>query len=339
MTLTQKGSHYIKVPQGCYKFEGDDYVTINAISSQTPDSGSAVSFSCWVKIHNYSAADGGTWTNIVGKHEAHKTWGLSISTPSPQHKFTFHVSGSTEGLNRISYIFDLNKWYHLAGVYNGGDKINADKAMSFYVNSQLIGSQTSPSGISGYHNIPLYIGAGTGSPLSGCIHDVRIWSGCALNANEVERVYNGMDVQTDKLIAHYKFKDRKGTTLEDSQENYNGTITGGEWYERDIRCFNSRWDEGNWDLTIETFIDACDRNYLFDQVTPGAVRELYNILGTPKFIDTTFTSSNSLVFEPISGWGISSLRQRRTIGVKSISDTFLNWETYGIKIEGIRLDI
>ena len=111
-----------------------------------------------------------------------------------------------------------------------------------------------------------------------------------------------------------------------------------------IDCWGTRWDEGNWDVTLETYMPSGDRNNLFANVIPTAVNELYNILGTPKFIDITFDSSNSLIIEPNyssqSGrmYGMSGITQRRTIGVKGISDTFLTPELFKVKIEGIRID-
>ena len=106
-----------------------------------------------------------------------------------------------------------------------------------------------------------------------------------------------------------------------------------------IDCWCSRWDEGNWNVTIETFMRSGARNELFTYVVPGAVRELYNILGTPKFIDGTYESGNTLICSPIHGYGLSSLREERMIAVKSISDTFLNRDKFSIKIEGNRIDI
>jgi len=105
-----------------------------------------------------------------------------------------------------------------------------------------------------------------------------------------------------------------------------------------IDCWCSRWDEGNWDITIETFMGAGARDFLFQNVVPGAVRELYNILGTPKFIDTTYTSSNTIIIDPMHGYGISSLRERRTVAVKHIKDSFINKDYFSIKLEGTRLD-
>ena len=105
-----------------------------------------------------------------------------------------------------------------------------------------------------------------------------------------------------------------------------------------IDCWCTRWDEDNWGVTFETFLGSGARNFLFDNVTPQAVIELYNILGTPTNIDLTFESGNTLIVEPISNYGLSSLRQKRTIGVKNISDTFINKNYFGIKVEGLRLD-
>lgn len=101
----------------------------------------------------------------------------------------------------------------------------------------------------------------------------------------------------------------------------------------------TRWDEGNWDLTIEIFLDSGNRNTLFTHLVPGAVGELYNILGTPYYKDITYTSSNTLIIHPLTGYGLSSLREGRMIAVKNISDTFINPEYFGIKIEGFRTDI
>jgi len=104
-----------------------------------------------------------------------------------------------------------------------------------------------------------------------------------------------------------------------------------------IDCWCTRWDEGNWDLTFETFLGSGARDFLFSNVTPGATSEMYNILGTPHYIDSTYSSGNSIICSPIGGTGLSGLRQQRTIAVKSISDKFINKDMFGIKVEGVLL--
>ena len=99
-----------------------------------------------------------------------------------------------------------------------------------------------------------------------------------------------------------------------------------------------RWDEGDWNVVIETFLDSSNRDTLFGNVVPGAVTEMYNILGTPKYWDTTYSSGNTLILEPQHSYGVSSLREKRIVAVKSITDTFINRNYFHVKIECLRLD-
>jgi hypothetical protein len=96
----------------------------------------------------------------------------------------------------------------------------------------------------------------------------------------------------------------------------------------------SRWDEDNWGVVIETFCNASNRNIIFNHLVPGAVTEMYNILDTPTFFDLTYNSGNTLIFHPLDGTGISGLRDEATVIVDNISDTFINKDYFGIKIEG-----
>lgn len=101
----------------------------------------------------------------------------------------------------------------------------------------------------------------------------------------------------------------------------------------------TRWDEGNWDLVIETSLPSGDRDTLFSNLVPNAVSELYNVLGTPFYKDITWSSGNTLRISPIGGAGISSLREERIIAVKSIQDNFLTKNRFSVKIEGVRIDV
>ena len=105
-----------------------------------------------------------------------------------------------------------------------------------------------------------------------------------------------------------------------------------------VDCAVTRWQENNDSLVIETFLSSSNRGKLFHNVVPGAVRELYSILGVKKFIDTTYASSNTYRVTPNYQYGLSGLRQERIIAVKNISDTFINKDVFNVKIEGIMLD-
>lgn len=105
-----------------------------------------------------------------------------------------------------------------------------------------------------------------------------------------------------------------------------------------IDCWCTRWDEDNWGVTIETFMGAGARNFLFNNIVPGAVTELYNVLGTPYFYDTTYESGNTIILEPNNGYNLSGIRERRRVAVKSSSDTFINKDYFSVKLETKRLD-
>jgi len=51
-------------------------------------------------------------------------------------------------------------------------------------------------------------------------------------------------------------------------------------------------------------------------------------------------ASGSVSESALDGYGLSSnVAQRRVVAVKEISDTFLNWETFSVKCECVRIDI
>lgn len=115
--------------------------------------------------------------------------------------------------------------------------------------------------------------------------------------------------------------------------------SGNSYPQNYISCDCSRWQEDNWSIILETVLPSGDRNTIFSNVTPNAYRELYSILGQPHFIDSTYTSSNTLIFEPQSGYGLSSLREKRIVAVRNVSDSFLVPDRFSVKLECIRIDV
>jgi len=102
-----------------------------------------------------------------------------------------------------------------------------------------------------------------------------------------------------------------------------------------IDCWCKRWDESNFDITLETFLNSSNRDTLFSNVIPGSIREYNTSLGWVINLDGTFSnSSNTLIVEPQSGYGISGLRSKKTILVKNISDSFINPNYFNVKIDG-----
>ena len=107
----------------------------------------------------------------------------------------------------------------------------------------------------------------------------------------------------------------------------------------DCRC--SRWDVSNYDVTVETWLKYNDLRLLLENVRPGAVGELYNILGRPRYYDRSWRGANTLRLLPTpssSTMSRSTLRKMRketliypkNITTSPVKDT----EWVSIKIEG-----
>lgn len=322
MSMTDQGSQYIYVASGCLYFDGtSDYVTVS--NSDYLSVGGSLAFGLWFKLDSNISQDG---------YLLRKGSDWSFLYDLSDGEIDSHIGLNGDNAN-ISVSCDKNKWQHIMTTWDGTTSV-------VYMDGDRINSTTGTAPID-QSGDDLYIGSRTTTEneIMGWLHDIRIYSGNALSDTDVKKIYNGINI-TDGLVGHWKFNDNNKTTATDTTSyDHDGTINGATSADRGIRCWNSRWDEGNWDMTVETFMDPCDRNYLMDNVTPGAVSELYNILGTPKYIDTTWRNRNTLIFEPISDYGLSSLRQRRKIGVRNITDSFITPEVYFLKIEGRRLDI
>ena len=65
-----------------------------------------------------------------------------------------------------------------------------------------------------------------------------------------------------------------------------------------IDCWCSRWDVQNYNIIIETWLRKSDANTLQDNIVPGAVGELYTILGRPTYYDKTWSAGNTITFKP-----------------------------------------
>jgi len=324
------GSKNLIVPRSCLELDGtaSDYLEAT-LTSGTKNYGN-YSITMWVKPDQW-----GTDHHTLYNECFDTYWINSISDDYWRNRYFTHNETRVNELEMP--ILKTGYWYHLAFIHDSSNSLK-----SIYVDGNLhnytnIGVSSSTS-----KRNHTYIGKDEDPPydnFDGTIHDVRIYLDTILTSNEIERLSEGLDILNKSPTYQWKLDERKGDEAEDCRDSNDCTINGCEWVDRSLTCWNTRWDEGNWDVTVETFMNARDRNFLFGNVTPGAVRELYNILGTPKFIDTTYKSGNTLIYEPISGYGVSSLRQRRTIGIKNIQDTFLTRNLFSIKIEGNRLDI
>ena len=105
-----------------------------------------------------------------------------------------------------------------------------------------------------------------------------------------------------------------------------------------IDCDCSRWDVNDYGITIEVWLKKSDLQILRRNITPGAVDELYTILGRPTYYDKTWTGNNTLKLLPNihNDSNLKDMREETIIYVKNISDSPIAGASgyINVKIEG-----
>ena len=115
---------------------------------------------------------------------------------------------------------------------------------------------------------------------------------------------------------------------------YYDSLTGNDY----LLCRCSRWDVSNYTVVIETWLKKSDLQTLRNNIVPGAVGELYTILGKPMYYDQTWEGNNTLRFVPNSNSQSKLHRSRRETLMypKTITTNPVGGDTdwINVKIEG-----
>jgi len=194
------------------KFLGTDSNYVDCGSDSSHDITTAITVSMWVKTSSeasqyFLAKDDGVNRNYI----------LQYSSSSKTARFVFWRNTNIKIADSNINIAD-GKWHHIVGTFDG----TTSKA---YVDG-ISGTDLVTPGEIISNDINLYIGSmvGGGNYSNGSIGETRIYSR-ALSAAEVNTLYHGGIVSDTDLVAHYKMKDKSGTTLTDETGNNNGTLT------------------------------------------------------------------------------------------------------------------
>jgi len=93
----------------------------------------------------------------------------------------------------------------------------------------------------------------------------------------------------------------------------------------DVKC--SRWDVQDYSVIIETWMKKSDVDTLMDNIIPGAVGELFKILGRRHMYDTTWSAENTIKFLPTpssNDMGASTLRNMRKETIAFVKNVVLH---------------
>jgi len=155
---------------------------------------------------------------------------------------------------------------------------------------------------------------------------------------------------------NYKFSDTEGINFGSQDISlfgdlliYYGSRTGQSF----IDCWCTRWDQSNWNITVETFLDKSDLNTLLDNTLPGAVGELWEVLGSIVHYDQSWEGLNTIKFTPhpyttftpntgnFSGTNksdLSDMRNETIVYVKNITTSPVEGDSgiINVKIEAVK---
>jgi hypothetical protein len=119
-----------------------------------------------------------------------------------------------------------------------------------------------------------------------------------------------------------------------------------------INCWCTRWDTNDYSITYSTFVNKEDLKTILNNTVPGAVGELYKVLGEPTYYDQTWQGNNTIRIVPNkydeydettgnysgdNGTQLHTMRSEKIIYVKNITTRPLKSKTglYEVKIEGM----
>ncbi|WP_028315468.1 right-handed parallel beta-helix repeat-containing protein [Desulfatibacillum aliphaticivorans] len=179
-------------------FDGASYVSVPNSSSFNNAISSAVTLAGWIKLDGDELA----YQPIVAQMASgNQAFWLGTYYGSP--KFRISTSGSSwDGeIYADSIYLTPQKWYHLAGTYDG-------ETMYLYLNGSLVGS-CSLSGTVYASSASVTLGAADGMFLEGALDDVRVY-GKALNFIDIAETAG-----LDALIRGFVFQNNPQTQSED----------------------------------------------------------------------------------------------------------------------------
>ena len=117
-----------------------------------------------------------------------------------------------------------------------------------------------------------------------------------------------------------------------------------------IEGWCTRWDVQDYNVIISTWLSKADLQTLKEHIRPGAVKELFKVLGKPKFYDSTWQGMNSLRLVPnihtkwnvFAGYGdekikpestLYKMRNEKTVFVQNLTENPCGADTNYINIK------
>jgi hypothetical protein len=144
---------------------------------------------------------------------------------------------------------------------------------------------------------------------------------------------------------NYTFSDTDGINFGGpalNLHNFDLAIYYGDYTEDQyIDCKCSRWDVQDYTMIVETWVKKSDLIRIRNNIVPGAVGELYEILGEPHFFDKTWSNENTLYISGVRNplkmktSNLANMRSPKYMYVKNYTEhPITNTDWIEIKLEG-----
>ena len=166
----------------------------------------------WIKPNSFNVLGG-----IVTKYNSAGSNGFTFTLggTAPYTSLAFCGQGTATGL------LTAGKWYHVAGVVSGGQ-------VTIYIDGVSV--KTGAAAPLSANSDPMTIGRDyTPTPryFNGSFDEVRIWNDVRTQAEIQANMFTELTPASEtNLVAYYQCNESSGTTLTDSKNSYNGTVSG-----------------------------------------------------------------------------------------------------------------
>ncbi len=215
------------VLDGALEFDGSiDYVAVSATTGLQDVFATGATISMWIRPTDWGELDSGRLLDKTNAGSGNRNgWSLGLRGSSQGLEFVQGFTGSEGHWVTPNNSIELNKWQHVALVYDASSDTNDPQ---IFINGveQGLTKPTAPSGtIRSDADLEIRIGnlAGeTTRSFEGKIDDVRL-IGDMLLSSEIDDLYaEGASLP----VAHWKMDETSGITVSDSISNHDGNLIG-----------------------------------------------------------------------------------------------------------------
>ncbi len=236
-------------PKNCLDFDGaSDYVATDNLFI----SGNTFTLEAWIYARTFNGSgDANISQLIVGGDENALLRIGDAGIDNNQPQFVVLVGGAHQRLDANTHMA-ANRWYHMAGVYDGS-------SMKLYINGMLDNSLAQSGNIDETTNTLILAGNTDNTRmLDGRMDEVRIWSNARTAEQIRENMCKNLTGNESGLLAYFSFDNSSGTVLQDfSGNDKDGTLThmanddwvGSDAYNTWLNTTDNSWrTTSNWSL-------------------------------------------------------------------------------------------